>query len=81
VEYQEEFSYLSTSGEDFSSIERSIVWQEELQAPLAKGDEVGACIYLLGGREIGRVPIVVSEEIHKAGYLDYLDELLGDWTL
>jgi D-alanyl-D-alanine carboxypeptidase (penicillin-binding protein 5/6) len=81
VEYQEDFSYLSTSGEDFSSIERSIVWQEELQAPLAKGDEVGACIYLLGGREIGRVPIVVSEEIHKAGYLDYLDELLGDWTL
>lgn len=81
VAYEREFSYLSTTGEDFSAIERKLEWEEEIGAPLAKGDQVGAYVYTLNGREIGRVPILVTEDIHRAGYLDCLNEVLGCWTL
>lgn len=81
VEYEKEFSYLSTTGEDFSAIQRNLEWKEEIGAPLEKGDQVGAYVYTLGDREIGRVPILVTEDIHKAGYIDCLNEVLGCWTL
>ena len=76
-----EFSYLSTSGEDFSLIEKHLEWDEEIAAPLAKGDQVGACVYTLDGKEIGRVPIVMAEEAVKAGYLDYLGQAFRKWAL
>ena len=50
VGYPDEFSYLSTSGEDFSEIERSIEWGEVPEAPFAAGAQVGTIIYTLGER-------------------------------
>lgn len=81
VKYQNEFSYLSTEGEDFSAIEKSIQWNEEIAAPLSAGDEVGAYVYTLNGKEIGRVPIVMEQDVKKAGYPDYLQELWSGWML
>ncbi len=81
VKYQNEFSYLSTDGEDFSAIEKTIQWNEEITAPLAAGDEVGAYVYTLNGKEIGRVPIVMERDVKKAGYPDYLQELWQGWML
>jgi D-alanyl-D-alanine carboxypeptidase (penicillin-binding protein 5/6) len=81
VEYQQEFSYLSTENEDFSAIEHRLEWQEKIAAPLQAGDQVGACIYTLNGREIGRVPVVMSCDVEEAGYLDYLNALWEQWAL
>lgn len=79
--YDGTFSYLSTKQEDFSQIEHQIVWEESLQAPLAEGETVGACIYYLNGKEIGRVPIVTVQAVEKAGYMDWLAELWMEWLL
>ena len=81
VRYADEFSYLSTTNEDFSAIEREIRWQEEIKAPLERGAQVGECVYMLNGKEIGSVPIVTKSDVRKAGYLDYLDEMWKHWTL
>ncbi|MDO4323830.1 MAG: D-alanyl-D-alanine carboxypeptidase family protein [Lachnospiraceae bacterium] len=81
VKYQHEFSYLSTENEDFSAIEKRIEWQEEIAAPLEEGAQVGEYVYTLGGRELGRVPIVTAYAVEKAGYLDYLSELWIQWAL
>lgn len=81
VVYQNEFSYLSTTGEDFSAIERKIVWNDEIAAPLVKGEQVGACVYMLGEKEIGRVPIVAAADVERADYLDYVNELWTRWAL
>ena len=72
VGYPDEFSYLSTTGEDFSGIERSIEWEETPEAPFDAGTQVGTLIYTLGEKEIGRMPIVTKTVAEKAGYLIWL---------
>lgn len=76
-----EFSYLSTTGEDFSLIEKSVEYTDDLQAPLEKGDTVGNYVYTIDGREIGRMPIVMAEAAPRAGYADYLNQAWEKWML
>ncbi|MCD7819384.1 MAG: D-alanyl-D-alanine carboxypeptidase [Lachnospiraceae bacterium] len=78
---ESEFSYLSTTGEDFSLIEKQVEWSEDISAPLNKGEQVGACVYTLNGKEIGRVPLVMMEDARRAGYLDYLNQAWRKWIL
>ncbi len=81
VRYEGEFSYLSTENEDFQAIERRIEWNEEIEAPLEKGQEIGSYIYTLNGRELGRVPIVTTRSVERAGYFDCLDRVWERWLL
>lgn len=66
------FSYLSTSGEDFSGIEKEWIFETELAAPVHEGDIVGKLVYRLNGKEIGQVDVAAAEEIEKASFLDAL---------
>ena len=79
--YRDTFTYLSTTGEDFSQIERRIELPEEIPAPIEKGQEIGNCIYQIGAREIGRVPILAEAAVAKAGYIDCLNELWRLWRI
>ncbi len=81
VRYDGTFSYLSTENEDFSAIERQVQWQQDVEAPLEENDQVGVYVYTLNGKEIGRVPIVVTHAVRRAGYLDRLQEAWDCWTL
>lgn len=81
VEYEREFSWLSTENDDFSAIEKQIQWQSDVRAPLEQGEQVGACVYTLNGREIGSVPIVTTAVVERAGYLDYLHKVWALWAL
>ena len=80
-EYDGTFSYLSTTGEDLSSIEKKWLCVKELKAPVAKGQEIGKLTYVLGGKEIGSVPILAAEAIEKAGYSHYLGKAFGSLLL
>jgi len=66
------FSYLSTTGESFETMEKQLVFKENLEAPVTAGDQIGELIYILGKKEIGRIPIVASEDVARAGYMDYM---------
>lgn len=81
VRYTDEFSYLSTTGEDFSGITRKAEFAEEIKAPLKEGEEVGNLIYKIGEKEIGRMPIVTAEAIEKAGYFDWVNAAWGVWMV
>ena len=80
-EYDGTFSYLSTTGEDLSSIEKKWLCVKELKAPVAKGQEIGKLTYVLGGKEIGSVPILAAEAVEKAGYSHYLGKAFGSLLL
>lgn len=73
--YQGTFSYLSLSGEDFGTIEKELVLEEEILAPVAKGDILGYLVYRLNGEELGRVAVIASEDVREAKYTDYLKRL------
>ncbi len=74
-DYGEQFSYLSTTGESFENITKEIHLNPEITAPLTAGDPVGTVDYFLNGEKIGSVPIVVREDVAKAGYIDYLRKI------
>ena len=81
VRYEREFSYLGTAQEDFSAVRRQMKWQKEIRAPLKKGAQVGVYIYTLGAKELGRVPIVMAQDVEAAGYADYVRELWKLWAM
>lgn len=73
--YEGSFSYLGTQGEDFSGIEKELILQEYAEAPVAAGDQAGWLVYRLNGEEIGRLPVCFQEEIKKAAFPDYWEDL------
>lgn len=75
AEYQGTFSYLSLSGEDLGAIEKEMVLEEEIVAPVKKGDILGYLVYRLNGEELGRVAVISSEDIREAKFTDYLKRL------
>jgi len=79
--YGDMFSYLSTKNENFADIEKKMIWQEKIEAPVASGQQVGILSYVLNGEEIGNVPILASENVKRASYLDYLKKTVEDWLL
>lgn len=75
------FSYLSTTGEDFSTMEKEWVYFDDVQAPLSDGDKVGELIYRLGGKELGKISILSAEAVRKATYMDYFKKLWGRFVI
>jgi len=70
------FRYLDTTGADFSQIQKNYLYGDNVTAPVEKGAEVGYISYSLGGVELGRTPIVASEAVEKAYFIDYLKKIL-----
>ncbi|MGN0298327.1 MAG: D-alanyl-D-alanine carboxypeptidase family protein [Lachnospiraceae bacterium] len=78
--YSGEFSYLSTTGENFAEIEKNLI-VNELEAPVQEGQEAGYLEYSLNGKVIGQVPIITLKAVEEAGYRDYLWKMLKQWLL
>ena len=76
-EYDGTFSYLSTTGEDLTAVEKKWYAMEELEAPVEEGQEIGKLTYTLGGSEIGNIPILAAEAVERAGYAHYLGRAFG----
>lgn len=70
--FEKPFTWLDTKGANLSEIEKRIVMDEHLEAPIAAGDKVGEAQYYLGGEQIGSVAILASHDVQKAGLLDYI---------
>lgn len=75
-EYKGTFTWLDTSGSDLSAITKEYKIAEALQAPVKKGDRAGVVSYVLNGKEIGSLDILVREDVEKAGFLDYLLKMM-----
>lgn len=74
--YENEFRYLDTAGADLSGIRKEIRMNEEVQAPVEKGGQLGEAVYYLNDQKIGSVKILSAEDIEKAGFFDYLGKIV-----
>jgi D-alanyl-D-alanine carboxypeptidase (penicillin-binding protein 5/6) len=70
------FRYLDVNGIDFSQIDKTVIYSENITAPLDEGAKVGEIVYSISGKELGRVDVVSSEAVEKAYYIDYLKKIL-----
>lgn len=79
--YEGDFSYLSLKGEDFSGIQRSLVLEEALTAPVERGQKAGVLEYTLNGRKLGEVNVIANDTVPRAAFKDYLDWMIKGWLL
>lgn len=75
--YEGPFNYLDSAGANLEGVEKKLEMNEDVEAPVKKGDVAGKAVYYLDGVEIGSVNIVFTEDIEKAGFLDYLKKAAG----
>lgn len=76
VEPKGAFRYLDVTGADFNQIQKQYLFAETVTAPIERGTEVGYISYSLNGKELGRMPIIASEPVEKAYFVDHLRKLL-----
>lgn len=73
--YEENFVYLDTSGRNLSEIEKKLVLNDSINAPIQKGEVLGTLNYYLENEKIGSVNVISSVRIEKAGFTDYLKKI------
>lgn len=69
------FSYTLCGNESSDKIEKKTIFKKEIKAPIKKGDEIGSVIYTLDNKEIDKIPILASEDVKEAGFIDYFYKL------
>lgn len=83
----EEFSYLQNFSEN-STLEKKIVIEKELYAPVKKGDVIGTVIYQKvttdknGEKvytELGVVDLIADEDVDKAGWFTLFIRKILSW--
>ena len=77
LEPKHSFQYVSVTKEDFSQILKEFYIYDTIVAPIAKGEELGTIVYSLNGKELGRVSLIAKEEVKRAEYIDYLNQILN----
>lgn len=81
VACKEQFSYLDITGMDFANVQRKVMVQEEIVAPVAMGQSVGKIVYTCDGKELGSVDIVSLASVEKASVWDYYGKLFVKYLL
>ena len=81
LSYGEPFTSLGLHGEDFSGMERELMLEEDVNAPVKAGDRLGTLSYRLNGEEVGNVPVIAAQNVDTAGFADYMKWMTGWWRM
>lgn len=79
LQYGGIFSYLGLKGEDFSNVERNLLLETSLPAPIELGQKAGVLEYWLNGEKLGEISVLTQESVKAASYVDYLRKMLKSW--
>ena len=60
LSYDGTFSYLSMKGEDLSAVEKELILEESLTAPIEPGMKAGVISYSLNGQKLGELPVITD---------------------
>ncbi len=81
VACKEQFSYLDITGMDFANVQRKVMVQAEIEAPVKMGQTVGKIVYSCDGKELGSVEIVSLMNVEKASVWDYYGKVFTKYLL
>lgn len=76
--FKDNFGTLLKKGED-KNISQNILIDENLSAPIIKGQKIGEASFTLNGKVIGTVDIVSDKEIRKNGLMNMVSYLYKNW--
>lgn len=75
------FSYLCVKGRSPEEIRKELVLFEKVEAPVELKAKIGEIVYYYQNEEIGRIDILASEPVDKAGYKDCFLKVLKRFFL
>lgn len=73
----EESVRLLLKKEEVSSVQTELVLEEELEAPVNKGDQVGTFVVYVGETEAGSYPVIAGQMVERRSYGEILLDLMG----
>lgn len=81
VNYASEFRCISIDGTPLDGIEKEIVYQEGLTAPIQEGTVIGTAVYRIDEKIIGSVDILAAENVEAAALSDYFSKIFIQFLL
>ncbi|HHY71695.1 MAG TPA: D-alanyl-D-alanine carboxypeptidase [Bacillus bacterium] len=76
----EHISLLTKKGEGIKDIEQEIILQENIKAPVEKGDELGKLILKKGDKILLESPLVAGTEVKAATWWKLFKRTIGDFA-
>jgi len=61
------------------NVTKELSWNENITAPIKKGDKVGQIVYKLDDKEIGKVDIVADQDMGKANWFVLFLRMILSW--
>ncbi|MDZ5722100.1 D-alanyl-D-alanine carboxypeptidase family protein, partial [Bacillus sp. SXabc123] len=76
----EPISILTKKGEDMKNVKKEIKMNDNVSAPIQKGQELGTLVLKKDGEVLAESPVAAKEDMKKAGFITFLKRTMGDWT-
>lgn len=76
----EPISLLTKKGEKVDDVEKKIIMNKDLKAPIAKGQEIGKVLFIKDGKTVVESPLVSQTEIKEAGWWTLFKRTAGMFT-
>lgn len=76
----ETISLLTKKGEKVDDVEKKIIMNKDLKAPIAKGQEIGKVLFIKDGKTVVESPLVSQTEIKEAGWWTLFKRTAGMFT-
>ncbi|MCY7756130.1 D-alanyl-D-alanine carboxypeptidase DacF [Bacillus inaquosorum] len=76
----EPISILTKKGEDMNNVKKEIKMNDNVSAPIQKGQELGTLVLKKDGEVLAESPVAAKEDMKKAGFITFLKRTMGDWT-
>lgn len=73
--YEKTFEYLSTDGTTIADVQKELKLQEEVKAPVKKGEKAGELVYTVNGQKLGSIGILYGKSVKRATYGDCLKKM------
>lgn len=74
---ENEVSFLSEKGGN--DLEYTIKTNDDISAPVKKGDKIGEIVYTLDGKRVGKSDLAAEKDIERCGFGKNLKNMLGMW--
>ena len=75
------FSYIAVDGADVKRIEKKVVLNKSLTAPVKKEQKAGKVQYFLGEEKIGEVDLVTISEVPAMSFKSAVEDVLDSFSL
>ncbi|MCY8725244.1 D-alanyl-D-alanine carboxypeptidase DacF [Bacillus inaquosorum] len=76
----EPISILIKKGEDMNNVKKEIKMNDNVTAPIQKGQELGTLVLKKDGEVLAESPVAAKEDMKKAGFITFLKRTMEDWT-